>query len=137
MRAGDPSRDSPTMKLVAAELRERPGVTAAQFGDARGWSPSHTSSCLSMAKHYGLAGYVRSKSGVHWYPAEALEAAKLAAAAERRSRGSRAYVLRAKGIKAWHLRELTDRPVQRVGASGPLPFEVKAARSVFDLAGAL
>lgn len=137
MRAGDPSRDSPTMQMIVAELKRQPGVSAAQFGAARGWSASHTSSCLSMAKHYGLAGYVRDKAGSRWYPADLLDAAKLAAATEKRARESKRAAMRRGKTTAWHLRDLTDVPVHRVGATGPLPFRVKAARSVFDLAGAL
>lgn len=137
MRAGDPSRDSPTMQMIVAELKRQPGVSAAQFGAARGWSASHTSSCLSMAKHYGLAGYVRDKAGSRWYHADALEAAKLAAATEKRARESNRAAMRRGRTTLWQLRDLPDKPVHRVGASGPLPFEVNAARSVFDLAGAL
>lgn len=137
MKAGYPSQTSPVMLLVAGELQRRPGVTAAEFGAARGWSASHTSSCLSMAKHYGLAGYVRDKAGSRWYPADLLEAAKLAAATEKRARESQRAAMRRGKTTAWHLRDLADVPVHRVGATGPLPFRVKAARSVFDLAKTL
>lgn len=137
MKAGYPSQTSPIMRRVADELQRRPGVTAAEFGKAFGWSASHTSGCLAMAKRYGLAGYVRDAEASRWYPAGLLEAAKLAAVAAARARESRRASMRRGKTTAWHLRDLTDVPVHRVGATGPLPFRVKAARSVFDLAGVL
>lgn len=130
-------------RLAVAEVRRNPGKTSGQHAKSCGWSESHMSKSLTAMKKAGLVGFVRENRIPVWYVAEmipaaqaAARAASKAAEAEQNKAALRRWRIKKGQGDAWEKRELSDYPTHHINATGPLPFVVKAPRSVFELGAA-
>ena len=128
-------------RIVAAVI-DRPGMSRDQIADLLGLSIRLVRVGLLIAKERGdIGGAYIAEGCVGWFPADQVPAAKAAAAervkASRAARRKREMDRRAgrvpKPSAAVHV-DPGDVPItrRRVDVGAPLPFKLRAVRSVFE-----
>lgn len=147
MTNGVMKADSLSIRRLMAEIATHPGLTVAQLSARCGMSGSYVHKCLRFAVHHEMLGCVHLESdpkgkAMGWYTA-----ADLPLVRERweqiacQRAGDRTHARLAKlQQQRGKEQEMGAQPVHRkvkAGSKRPLPFQVQAARSVFDLGGML
>lgn len=145
MTNGVMKADSVSIQRLLAEIATHPGLTVAHLSARTGMSGRYVEKCLRFAGHHKLAGCVPQESDPAgkargWYTAADLPIVRERweqIAAQRAEVRTKNRV--AKLQQRDNEREMGAKVVHRLvkaGSKKPLPFQVRAARSVFDLGAA-
>lgn len=144
MTNGVMKADSLSIKRLLFELAAHPGLTVQQLSARCGMSVSYVHKCLRFSVHHELLGCVPLESDPTgrargWYTATDLPTANARwdqIAGHRAAARSQISIAKLRDRRESNAPEVGANPVHRIikaGSKKPLPFQVKAARSVFDL----
>jgi hypothetical protein len=147
MTNGVMKADSLSIKCILSELATHPGLTVQHLSARTGMSVSYVHKCLRFSVHHNLLGCVPLESDPTgkkrgWYTAADLPAVSARwdqIAGQRAAVRSQIGIAKLRDRRESNTPEMGANPVHRIvkaGSKKPLPFQVRAARSVFDLGAA-
>lgn len=147
MTDGAMKADSLSIQKLTAEIATHPGLTVDQLSARLGMSVSYLRKCFRFSVHHNLLGCVPLEFDQTgrlrgWYTAKDLPIVQQRwdkIAGERAEKRGKARLAKLREKEDKSPTDAGLRVVHRIvkaGSKKPLPFQVKAARSVFDLGAA-